>query len=244
MKVQILQLSEAENELVKYAHETYGHIFENAHDLVFLTWNFLSDVKPDAWVFTLFLSQLQKSLTLSLLSTLRNHDVQFHLVLRYALESAVLAAYALHDANIDSFGYTDDKEVLHQNEKVKDKAYKWIEANYETYSEKIKHMKKTINQSFAHATIIATPQNIYFQNSKIGNLFFDKEDQLMTKQRLWWLANVSFGLLDFFSKVISRYPLVTLARDFPVKMRDLGIQNEKIKSELMNHPRFARWMTV
>ena len=241
MDHQIIQLSEQENALINNAPAAYGHIFQNAHDLVFLTGHFISNIKPDGHVFSLFIPQVQKALTLSLLSCLRNHEVQLNMMLRYALESAVLAGYALNNPNLDDFCYTDSRNCLCPKEKAKDAAYKWINNNSPSFSEKIKYMKDSINELFAHANILSTPQNYALSKTEIKSLFFDIQDTLITKKNLWWIANISYGLLDFLSRVIEKYPHVSLANDFPGKMKRYYGENEKIKEQLTSNPRFEGW---
>ncbi len=121
MNFEIFQLSEQEDVLIKEAAQKYGDTFQNAHDLVFLTGSFISNIESDGYVFSLFIIQVQKSLTLALLSCLRNHDVQFHMMLRYALESAVLAGYALHNTNFDDFACKDSDGSLYPKKKQKKK---------------------------------------------------------------------------------------------------------------------------
>jgi hypothetical protein len=234
---QIIQLSEQENALIINAPTEYGNIFQNAHDLVYLTGHFISNIKPDGHVFSLFIPQVQKALTLSLLSCLRNHEVQLNMMLRYALESAVLAGYALNNPNLDDFCYTDSRNCLCPKEKAKDAAYKWINNNFPSFSDKIKYMKDSINESFAHANILSTPQNYSLSKTEIRSLFFDIPDALITKKNLWWIANISFGLLDLLSRVIEKHPLVSLANDFPEKMKRYYGENEKIKEQLAAEPR-------
>jgi hypothetical protein len=241
MTFEIIQLSEQEDALIKDAPQKYGDTFQNAHDLVFLTGNFISNIQSDAYVFSLFIIQTQKSLTLALLSCLRNHDVQFHMMLRYALESAVLAGYALHNTNFEDFAYKNSDGNLYPKDTAKGKAYKWIESHFSTYSNKIKYMKNTINETFAHANILSTPYNYEVDGFMIRKLFFDIPDSLISQQRLWWLANVSFGLLDFISAVAKKHPIIKFTVDFPDKMKKYGTDNENLKKQLMENPRFKKW---
>lgn len=243
MELYIIQLSKQENALIKNACVEYGTIFQNAHDLVFLTGHFIYSIKPEGFVFSLFIPQVQKALTLSLLSCLRNHKVQLNMMLRYALESGCLAGYALSNPNLDDFCYTDSNNCLYPKEKAKEKAYKWINSSFPSYSEKIKYMKDTINESFAHANILSAPQNYDFSETGIRSLFFDNPDELMTKKNLWWIANISFGLLDFLAKVIQKHPHVSFVDGFHEKMKIYGKENGEIKDQLASHPRFKRWMS-
>ena len=157
-----MDLSKEEHSLVEKAPSKFGPDYINAHDLVFFSWSFISSVKPAAYVFSLFLSQIQKSLVLCLLSALRDHDVQFHMMLRQTLENASLAAYALFETDQNAFCTIDEHDLLYSKEKVNKKAYKWLDKNYKDHSDKIKNMKDEINNSYAHASILPTSQNLYF----------------------------------------------------------------------------------
>ncbi|HKJ33977.1 MAG TPA: hypothetical protein VKA34_19250 [Balneolales bacterium] len=242
MKITLLDLSKEEHSLVENAQSEFGLDYINAHDLVFFTWSFISSVKPIAYVFSLFLSQIQKSLVLCLLSALRDHDVQFHMMLRQTLENASLAAYALFETDQNAFCTIDEHDILYVKEKVNKKAYNWLEKNYKDHSDKIKKMKDVINDSYAHASILPTSQNTYLNGNNIGNQFFDSHDKLMTKQRLWWVGNVALGVLDLLAKIADEFPIVTLVDNFPQKMSSLSKENNRILSELKNNPRFSRWM--
>jgi hypothetical protein len=244
MKISLLELSKDEHLLVERAPSELGPDFVNAHDLVFFTWSFVSSVKPEAHVFSLFLSQVQKSLVLCLLSAVRDHDVQFHMMLRYTLENASIACYALFQTDHDAFYTTDEEDILYPKKKVNEKSYKWLKENYREHSDKIKNMKNIINDNFVHASILPTSKNLYCSDNRIGNRFFDFHDLLMTKYSLWWIGNVALGLLDLFAKVVERFPIVTLVDDFPQKMGSFSKENNRILNELKNNPRFSRWMNI
>lgn len=242
MRVSLLDLSREEHSLIKKAPSKFGPDYVNANDLVFLAWSFISHVKPEACIFLIFLSQVQKSLVLCLLSALRDHKVQFHMMLRQTLENATFAAYALFETNQKAFCTTDEHDILYTKEKVSSKAYKWLEEKYRDHSDKIKNMKKQINDSYAHASILPTTGNLCVTETNIGNQFFDSHDKLITKQRLWWVGNVAIGVLDLFAKVAAEYPIIALVDDFPQKMGSLFKENNRILNELKNNPRLSRWM--
>lgn len=242
MKIDIIELSQMEHDSVADAAAKYGTIFVHAHDIVAFTWLFLKKVRPEALAFTLFLSQFQKGITLSFLSALRNHEVQFSLMLRQSLEAAALASYALHSPDIDGFGRPDTNNCLIADRSVTKKAYKWLESEYPAYSESMKYMKNQINESYAHASILPASDNIQFDSRKMGSTFFDNPDDLFTIQHLWWIGNVVFGILDLFEQITKRYPMVTLVPDFQNKMQQFGRDNMQIKTDLQANPRFARWI--
>ncbi len=140
MKLNIIGISQSEHDLLVNAATQYGAAFGNANDLVVFSWNFLNKVKPDALAFTLFLSQFQKGITLSLLSVLRNHEVQFSLMLRQALEAAALGSFALYNPNVNDFGKPNADNCLVANSNITKKAYKWLEKEYPDHSLRMKYI--------------------------------------------------------------------------------------------------------
>lgn len=241
-KFNIRKLPNKENTLVKEASKIYGVSFNNANKLVSLIWSIVSTSKATAYIFKFFLVQVQKSISLALLSAIRRHDVQCLMMLRQVLESAVLACYGLYETNSDVFGTLEPDGTLTVNENVKEKAYKWLEKNYKGYSDKIKFMKDTINEYAAHSNIVAAASTFNFNESDGEIMFFDTQPIHITKQRLWWIANVAIGLIGLFKEVIRQYPLVKLSDCLDKKMRELSAENEEIKNELTKDPRFSRWL--
>lgn len=242
MAINIIEISKNEHDQVVNAANSYGPEFVNTHDLVVFCWSFLSSVKPDAFTFTLFLSQFQKSITLSFLSAIRDHEVQFNLMLRQALEAAALGGYALHNPNVDDFGKPDADNCLFVNTKIMEKAYRWLDKEYPKHSHSMKQMKMQINESYAHSSILSASDNIQYKANKIGSIFFDRHDQLITRQHLWWVSNVVIGVLDLLGQIIARYPLVELVLNFSEKMKIYVNENIRIQKELMNNPRFSKWI--
>ncbi len=239
MNFRIEDLSNTENIMLINAHKEYGTLFDHAQATVLFTRKFIYKVDPLAWVFISFLSQTSNSLVLALLSSVRRHDVQANMMLRYALESVVLACYALSKPDVNEFGHIDSDGLIQIDEEVLSRAYEWLEINYKTYSDTIKSFKDKINKSSSHANILK-PQATFDFDEEMKMLFFDKKHKIITEQRLWWIANISLGFLDLFSKVINDFPLVKLIDDFQIRWRDLGIENERIKQKLMKYPEFAK----
>ena len=210
MKISIIELSKREHELVENAASEYGPIFVNAHDIVFFTVSFIFSITPEAYSFSLFLSQVHKCLILCLLSAVRNHDIQFHMMLRQVLEYAALGSYSLDKHAPSVFYKKGDDGLLYPKECANNKAYKWLERNYNEHSDKLKSMKEVINQTFAHASILPTTQNLYIEKDWAVGQFFDSPDKLITKQRIWWVGNVGLGIIDLFYKVSKKFPLISV----------------------------------
>ena len=242
MDISLSNLSKQEHKLIENAANEFGKTFTHAHDIVFFTWTFITSIKPEAYTFSLFLSQIQKSLVLCLLSALRNHDVQYHMMLRHVLENTSLACFSLYETNTEEFCRSDENDILYADKSASKKAYKWLENNYHSFSAKIKNIKDNINESFAHASILPGPLNMHMNGNTIGNLFFDKPDKLMTQQRLWWTGNVTLGILTLFEKIIQKYPKVNLVDDFAQRMFEFSKDDTSILAHLMINPRLSRWI--
>lgn len=202
----------------------------------------MSETRKEAWIFISFLGKVHNSLLLALLATIRKHDVQTNMMLRQALESDVLACYALSEPVIESFTTEDQDGLLSSRKDVRTRAYKWLEEEYEDHSVKIKHMKDVINESSAHSDIMQTPTNYECLQDMMWIFIFDKDDEhSVTKQRLWWIANIAFGLIDLFSIVAKKCPLIDFVDDFAKRMSEYGSDNRKWKTKLMSDPRFDRF---
>ncbi|WP_219836077.1 hypothetical protein [Paenibacillus sp. R14(2021)] len=238
----IKDISMTENAMIVSSNDIYGEFYTHAERLVQFSFHFLKTVKPNAQVFVIFLSQVNKSLSLSLLSSLRRHDVQAQLMLRHVLESAVLATYSLYETDINQFAYIDNNDYAHERPEVKVKAHNWLEENYSIFNDKIKFMKtKVINKNTAHANIITAFNNYDFSNEeKFVTTLFDPDDPLIIKQRLWWIANISFGLLDMFFRISKNIPIINVNDDFEKTMFEFGRENKRLEEILRSDERLAR----
>ena len=98
------------------------------------------------FIFPHFLAHIINGFHLCVLSAIRRHTFQSNMILRQVLESSVLAAYSLYNPNPSDFGTNNGTEFLVHNDKVLEKAYKWIEANYLSYSNFIKPDKSLIKK--------------------------------------------------------------------------------------------------
>lgn len=103
----IKQISFFEDEMIQLSEEKYKEYFHYPNNALSLLLHFVENVNEKGYVFILFLTQFQNSMYLSMLSTLSRHDIQAMMILRYALESSVLAAYGLTNTNIYEFVKTD-----------------------------------------------------------------------------------------------------------------------------------------
>src|SRR3989339_2020152 len=105
-----------ENDKVQEAWNNYSTHLKVADDIIyFLSREFVNTTNDKNVIFMAFFTQISVDLELAMLSTLRRHDIQACLMLRHALESACLAAYALFskpvtnkDEAISEFGHPEN----------------------------------------------------------------------------------------------------------------------------------------
>ncbi|MBW4081275.1 hypothetical protein [Paenibacillus sp. S150] len=231
----------SEHELIVNAREKYDDFLLFSEEaIILLTKSFVS-VHPKCDVFLLFFSQIQKALTLSLLATIRKHDVQSSLMLRIALESSIYAGYALDKTNVFDFVNIDENGFAHENENVKKKALKWIDDNYNHFSITFKNYKDMINSSAAHSNILSAFNNfsIGIKDSITINLF-DNDSTEMVKERLWWIGNITFCIVDFLRTVIKDYPMVKLYDNFNQELFDISRLNDFLEDQLLKNPNYKR----
>lgn len=85
----------------------YGPYFSNASEFIeMLSTGMIKSIDPDRDLFAIFLSHIQKHLTLALFSALRLHHVQAMMNLRQVLEAGACAAYAIANQNHADFANT------------------------------------------------------------------------------------------------------------------------------------------
>ena len=237
-------LIESEREMVLTGAERYGEYFINASEFNALLNNFVKSIDdPGKFIFVAFLSQVRKHHTLALFSAVRLHHIQCRLNLRQVLEAGAWAAYAMVHENRDRFCETDVEGILHIPERLKTARNNWLNQNFKIKSDKIKNLKKIINKSAAHANIIYTFQNFKAKpvdDPGFHTPFFDFDDDYKVKNDLWFIANIALDLMDLFYGVNQQYKVFQLADDFNTRFKQLVDQNNRLKSEMIKHPRFKK----
>ena len=233
-KVQTVgDILEAETNLFLEAEVKYGSAFKNAADFNDLLNNFISEVKPDAWIFSIFLSQIRKHHLLALMSATRLHHVQAMLNMRQVLEAGVNAAYGLANPTQDDF-IKKEGGILTTKPSMENKRRQWLEKYYKEKSDFIKNMKNGINQTCAHSNIIYAFNNFGIEDQRFTTPFFDNSKEHWVKTDLWMIGNISLGLMDLFYGVNKSVNTITFSETFIRRLKDLEANNHKIKAELEN----------
>lgn len=239
------EILEREKQMFFEAEAKYGDFFRNAAAFNGLLQGFIKGVRQrKAMIFMMFLSQVRKHHTLALFSVVRLHHIQATLNLRQTLEAGANAAYALANPNPEDFAVADDRGILDATQELTKRRYKWLEENYPNGSTAIKNMKKNFNKSCAHSNIIFVHKNFSITKNgkriKFEMPFFDIEDEYLVKTDLWTVGNIAMGLMDLFYGINESCNLLTFSDPFVKNLRDLGKENDRLKAEMMQHPRFIR----
>ena len=113
---------DSERAMVLSASQRYGQNYDTARDSAMLMGSFLKSIDPDRWIFSCFLADAKKHVTLALFSVVRLHKVQAMMDLRQALEDGAFAAFAI--ANPDRGHFVDMAEfgLLNPSKKLATKA--------------------------------------------------------------------------------------------------------------------------
>lgn len=225
------EVIEAEKQLLIDAEVKYGKYFDNAFDFIDLLQGFLGRVKPEGWIFTMFLFQFRKHILLAFWSTLHLHHIQAMLDLRVAMEAGINAAYAISSDRQEDF-VTQESGVLEAPRKLDAKRYKWLEEHYPKGTTEIKGLKKIINRSSAHSNMIYAFRNWHLDPDRGFRFsYFDREDEKITKTDLWQIANVTMGLLDLFYGINRDYKVLEFSKDFVSRLKAYEVVNIELKEE-------------
>lgn len=239
----ILDISEQEHKLVMTAKERYGEVFDILNELIKFLSGFFEIVNVhEAYIFLSYLSLTYNSLWLGLLSAVRFHQVQAAMNMRQALEAGEKAAYALTFSELDRFVMRNNDGTLEERKNLKNCCYKWLREDYPEESQKMKDLKNSISNLFVHANFVMTQSIIDFSDKEFLLRWFDVENTPLVKASLWFLADITYDLIDLLAKVSSKRKNIKLITDFKTKMLEYNKAIEKIKEELIANPRFSKYL--
>ena len=144
----LIDIVNRENQVLLATIDSNAEYYKVSYDIVDYLWNYVSGFDSEhGLTFTLFLGQFRKAITQTLLSILQLHSVQGFMTLRYALESAALACYALFSIELELFCGIDEYNRAVPREKALKKAYTWLENNDPKYSDYLKLRKTMIKEA-------------------------------------------------------------------------------------------------
>jgi len=226
--------------MINEARVKYGAYFQNAFDFNSLLQTFIKEIKPEAWIFGAFLSQIRKHHTLALFSEVRLHGVQSKMNIRQVIEAGCNAAYGIAHDNQDDYVVKDERGYLQCPKELSEKRYGWLAENYKDTSDFLLKQKELINDSASHSNIVYTFRNFgVAKNEKrqFETPFFDFEDNLYIKVNLWFIGNLALGLMDLFYGVNQKYDNIKFIDDFVSQLRKLEKENHCLKAEIEKNER-------
>lgn len=202
-----------ENDKVQEALNTYAGYLKVADDIIcFLSREFLDTIKDENAIFMSFFTQISVDLELAVLSTLRSHDIQACLMLRHALESACLAAYASFPKLV-----TNEDKATSEYGHPENKSYEWIEKEFPKQSENIKKIKGKINRNFAHANIKTSATNLIITDERITPTFFDSDGNGTIPKRLYVISEITWHVLDLLDRAVKKANCGIILKENSVK---------------------------
>lgn len=235
---------ESESQMILHGAECYGDYFINASEFNNLLNSFIKSVDdPEKFIAIAFIFQIRKYHTLALFSAIRRHHIQTSMNLRYVIEAAQWAAYAMGNEDQDKFCSKDSNGIISIEDGHEKAMYKWLDDNFKIKADETRRLKKMISGAGAHSNITYAFQNFEmkpFENAGFKTTFFDPENDYWIKTDLWFVANTALGLLDLFYGVNQKYKVFKLIDDFGSMFKTLVDENNRLKAEMMNTENYKR----
>lgn len=241
----LIDITNREHQVLMATINSNAQYYKASYDVVDYLWNYVSGFDSEYGLsFILFLGQFRKAITQTLLSILRLHSVQGFMTLRYALESAALACYALFSTELKSFCSIDEFDRAVPLEKSLKKAYTWLENIDPEYSSHLKLRKKMINDYWAHCNILPTSQNLEIEGNTADMVYFDRKDQDMIDQYLLVVSDIAFSFIIASSQLNKKFKRFQIPTDFHQTMKGLQEELTSLREQSKKNYRFYRWKNV
>jgi len=238
----LMDIVNREKQVLLATIDSNAEYYNTTYDVVDYLWHYVSGFDAETGLaFTLFFGQFRKAITQTLLSILRLHSVQGFMTLRYALESAALACYALFSTDLESFCGVDEYERAVPIEKALKKAYTWLENNDPNYSEHLKMRKSMINDYWAHCNILPTSQNLEVVGNEADTKYFDRNNKDMSDQFLLIIADVAFSFIVASSQFNTKFKRFQISNDFHHTMQSLQENLSALRNKSKENYLFSRW---
>jgi hypothetical protein len=234
-------LFEEEDRLLRQASGKYGKHFGHACEATALLSFFITSANYDREIFLRYMSHAKKHHTLAVMSTVRRHKVQAMLNLRFALESAANAAFALCNPALENFLVDGPGSPAQKTEAILGKAYKWLAKTLPDYSEALKNVKDNINATAAHSNIVYTASTFRFDpdlSETAETPFFDMEDPYFVTTDLWLISNAAVGMIGMIAAPSEIGGGLDLADNFVARFSELMKVNQGLRAELMAGDRY------
>lgn len=170
----------------------------------FLENDFLQSVDNQCLLFVYFFQQVRIFLHLSITSLMQFHAAQSNQNLRYVLENIAICLYYLscpEEVN-EIFAKTNESGAVKVVEKIKIKAYEFLENKYKTLSDIIKRYKTYANDYGSHLSLASMAMNTRAakDGKKMNINFFDDIPLLLLRNRYLTVADIMYGFSEAILK--------------------------------------------
>lgn len=238
----IEEMVETEKALVLEGTELFGDFFDHAAEWSLFLHDFIDKVDDlNKFMSLMFVGQIRKHHKLALFSFIRRHHVQGGMNMRQVLEAGAWAAYGMAFSEPEKFSRIDEDGKASCPKKLKEARDKWLNDNFKTKSDEMRTLKKTLNESTAHANAIYSFERLKMKPIEDPGFefpFFDPLDEYRIKMDLLFVANTAFGLIDLFNAVNNEYKPFVFCSDFLQRFQKLTKEHDRLRAEVSNEPRF------
>lgn len=234
----LIEIAESELKLFHDAESSFGEYYGIAVRSSVMLSTFIKSVDSRGLMFIRFMSQVKKHHTLALFSTVRLHQVQAMLDLRYTIESAVAAAYALAFHQPGDFAELTDLGTWDSKQKFASRRNQWLNEHHPQASEYLKSIKDYINNSHAHANMVYTSNNLIEGDGHASAPFFDVLDEYYVKTDLWMLSGVGLSIVDLLYGENEKLRIIEFSDDLGRTFNEIRVRNEALREEMRSGPRF------
>jgi len=243
--MKIEDISKSEDQMITEAAKQYGGYFSHAQFAVDLLDSFIKNVNTEAVFFVAFYTQVKNHIVLAFLSAIRLHYIQANFNFRYATEAGAWAAFGMAHQNakadLEKYAIKNEDGTLRPNQALRSRMYEWFEKNYKLGNDSIEKFKGALQFS-SHANIVDAYRNFNgFTENGFQISFFDKPEEHHVKTDLWAVGNLIMGLLDLFYGINKDHKVLEFQDDFLSQMAKLRDENNRLKREMMSHPRFIKY---
>lgn len=168
-----------------------------------------------------FEAQTVKGIFLAVLSTIRRHTVEAHIILRHSLESLVLFVYSMEYTDEKDYKiYKDDDEIIDFDINLLQKANKHIENKYPDISREIEGYKNIINSYYSHPNVSSSQYNMAKIDGNLKLLIFDNYFKPYIRESLLSINYTIILILKTFQRLESDYKSFVLKSNFSLLLED------------------------
>lgn len=251
VELDIIELSKNEDNLINESKRKLGDGMMLCFDILELLQTRIT-VNKENEIFPIFQMQVINGFLLSVMSCIRRHTVQSHLMLRYALESLVLCCYSLENYDVNFYGEKENGQFIKfDSNKVKNMAYEYIKMKYPEHSLTIKQYKDIINNIYAHPNIFSASPNITEIDDKYKGLFFDPYYDNYIRDVLLYTNDLMIMTIDFLNKLSKDFKSFKFQPNIEGQLLELSKRHNKLfldytfteRFRKMQNEKTFKWLT-